>query len=124
MLINCKSDKKITLGTFPKVMKEVLDRHAIILSDIDDIDRRIHLSFDSGGMEIKSVSDKGKITERIKMEGKTNKKAQIELFVNPMLLKDVLIHNPHVIVDPDTFLLNLKSDMFEYYVFAEQKSEE
>jgi hypothetical protein len=124
MLINCKSDKKITLGTFPKSMREVLDRHAIILSGIEDIDRRIHLCFDGGGMEIKSVSDKGKITERIKMEGKTNKKAKIELFVNPMLLKDVLVYNPHIVVDPKTFLLNLKSDMFDYFVFAEQKNEE
>jgi hypothetical protein len=70
------------------------------------------------------MSDKGKIIEQIKMEGKVNTKAEIDLFVNPLLLKDVLVHNPIITVDIKTYLLNFKGTEFDYFVFAEQKTED
>lgn len=113
-----RGKKFIEIGVFPEAMKDVLSRHEIMLGDLPELEKSIKLEFSSDVVTIRSISNRGKIIEKIKLNNNLGK-AKIAFQINPLLLKDVLKYNPKVIVYQNPIMIEFIEKNFNYFVMGE-----
>jgi len=119
VIADCTEGKVIKIGKFPKEMSQAISRHCVILNEVFDVDKRICLKFLDGKFTIRTFSDKGRITERMKLSGDWDKGGKISFYINPLLLKDILAYDPEITVYEESFLMQFKGKHFRYYIFGE-----
>ncbi len=113
-----RSKDFIEIGVFPDKMKDALSRHEIMLSDLPELEKRIKLEFSSNVVTIRSISSRGKIIEKIKLNTNLGE-SKIAFQINPLLLKDILKYNPKVIIYEDPIMIEFVEKNFNYFVMGE-----
>jgi len=117
-----RSKEFIEIGVFPESMKDALSRHEIMLGDLPELEKRIKLEFSSNVVTIRSISSRGKIIEKIKLENDLGK-TKIAFQINPLLLKDILKYNPKVIIYQNPVMIEFVEQNFNYFVMGESDDE-
>lgn len=113
-----RTDDNFTIGTFPTGLKETLSRHEIILDDLQDLEKRVRLELSGKSVTIRSLSNRGKIIEKLKLNQDIGTQ-KISFQINPLLLTDILKYNPVVTIYRNPLMLEFAEKNFNYFVMGE-----